>query len=80
MVSPFSAVQDQVRDIVREIVAQNLADKDYRAELVRRWSDDLLRDILRPLGQEQFQPFKYVATCLLMSNQPNGLYSLTHSL
>jgi dynein light chain Tctex-type 1 len=76
----FEAIQDQIRDMVGEIISQGLANKGYEAEKVGGWCEDLIHDVLRPLGQEHFQPFKYVVTCLIISKQPNGFHTVTHAL
>jgi hypothetical protein len=76
----FSAIQAELERLSHWVIDDYLSHKAYRAELVKPWAEDVLRSILRFLSDEQFQPFKYVVTCLILSNEPNGVCAITHSL
>jgi dynein light chain Tctex-type 1 len=76
----FPYFKDQIQTIARSTIAQRLSDKAYKAEAVRGWCEDIIRDILSRLGTEDFQPFKYLANCLILSKRSNGVHTVTMSL
>jgi hypothetical protein len=76
----FADIQDEVGRIVHSILQEQLTDRVYGAELIHRWSIELLSEVIKQLDQPQFQEFKFVTSCLLTSKGPNAFYTLTHSL
>jgi dynein light chain Tctex-type 1 len=62
----FSALKAEIQGLVKEKVATKLSDKAYKAEQVNGWCEEIIREILREGAKEQFQPFKYLANCLVL--------------
>jgi dynein light chain Tctex-type 1 len=76
----FSALKGEIQAIVKAKVSEKLSDKVYKAEQIKGWCEEIIREILRELAKEQFQPFKYLANCLVLSKRSNGVHTVTMSL
>jgi hypothetical protein len=74
----FRQIKDAVAALVTPIVEEHLADKIYRAEFVQSWGKTILGEVVRQLGQ--FEDFKFVTTCIMVSKDPNEFYTRTHSV
>jgi hypothetical protein len=79
-VDGFDDIADEARGITDAILMEQLTDRAYRVELVHRWPCELLRKIIKQLGQPRFQDFILVISCLIASAQPNAFYAVAHSL
>ena len=76
----FGDMKDQIQEIISETVKVHLGDKVYKAENVKGWCEEIIRDILKQLSDKKFQPFKYLANCLVLSKRSNGVHTVTMSL
>lgn len=76
----FSSIKDKIQEIIKEVVGSYLQDKTYKAENVKNWCEDIIREILQKLSTEDYQPFKYLANCLVLSKRSNGVHTITMSL
>jgi dynein light chain Tctex-type 1 len=76
----FSSLKAELQSIVKAKVEEKLADKVYKAEQIKGWCEEIIREILRELANEHFQPFKYMANCLVLSKRSNGVHTVTMSL
>jgi dynein light chain Tctex-type 1 len=76
----FAALKNEIQSLVRVTVGDKLTDKVYKADQVKGWCEEIIRDILRQLGGEHFQPFKYMANCLVLSRRSNGVHTVTMAL
>ncbi|KAH0792046.1 dynein light chain Tctex-type 1 [Histomonas meleagridis] len=76
----FGDLKDQIQEIINETVKSHLEDKIYKAENVKGWCEEIIRDILKKLSDKKFQPFKYLANCLVLSKRSNGVHTVTMSL
>jgi dynein light chain Tctex-type 1 len=76
----FSYFKDQIQRIAKGVLDDRLSNKEYKAEAVRGWCEEIIREILSKLGAEEFQPFKYLANCLVLSKRSNGVHTVTMSL
>jgi dynein light chain Tctex-type 1 len=76
----FAALKQNIQSVVRAEVENALADKTYKPDQVKAWCEDLIRAVLRELARDQFQPFKYMANCLVLSKRSNGVHTVTMSL
>ena len=78
--SGFQSFKSKIQDIVSVAVKKKLEDKTYKPELVKGWCEEIIRDVLKQLNAEEFQPFKYLANCLVLSKRSNGVHTVTMSL
>jgi dynein light chain Tctex-type 1 len=76
----FNSFKADIQARVKSTVEEKLTGKDYKADLVKGWCEEVIRDILRQLSDEKFQPFKYMANCLVLSKRSNGVHTVTMSL
>jgi dynein light chain Tctex-type 1 len=76
----FGAIKQEIQSLVKVTVGSVLAEKVYQADQVKSWCEEVIRAILRELAKEQFQPFKYMANCLVLSKRSNGVHTVTMSL
>lgn len=76
----FSQFKDQIQEIIKSTVESKLSGKTYKADEVKGWCEEIIRDILKTLSDDQFQPFKYLANCLVLSKRSNGVHTVTMSL
>lgn len=76
----FGAFKPQIQEIAKKVVANKLQDKTYKPDQVKGWCEEIIREILKQLGDEKFQPFKYLANCLVLSKRSNGVHTVTMSL
>jgi len=76
----FSGLKTEIQTLVKVTVESVLNDKSYKAEQVKGWCEEIIRQILRELAKEQYQPFKYMANCLVLSKRSNGVHTVTMSL
>ena len=76
----FSSIKNQIQDIALAAVTSKLSDKTYKPELVKGWCEEIIRSILNQLNNDRFQPFKYLANCLVLSKRSNGVHTVTMSL
>lgn len=76
----FATIKDKIVDIVNDAVKAKLTDQIYKGDEVKQWSEEIIRSILKELQEEQFQPFKYIANCLILSKRSNGVHTVTMSL
>jgi dynein light chain Tctex-type 1 len=76
----FSAFKADIQTLVHATVEEKFTGQDYKAELVKGWCEEVIREILRQLSDEKFQPFKYMANCLVLSKRSNGVHTVTMSL
>jgi dynein light chain Tctex-type 1 len=76
----FVGIKQEIQSLVKVTVGSVFADKVYQADQVKGWCEEVIRAILRELGKEQFQPFKYLANCLILSRRSNGVHTVTMSL
>ena len=76
----FTTFKDDIADIISNVVSQRLGDKAYQADQVKGWCEEIIREILKQLTDEKFQPFKYLANCLVLSKRSNGVHTVTMSL
>jgi hypothetical protein len=76
----FAAIKDQVQGLVQPVIESTLSGQVYRRASVKSWSDAILTEILRRLAQAAFPDFKFVVSCLILTTEPNGMYTMTHSL
>jgi dynein light chain Tctex-type 1 len=73
----FALIKSEIQSLVKVTVGLVLADK---ADQVKGWCEEVIRAILRELAKKQFQPFKYMANCLILSKRSNGVHTVTMSL
>jgi dynein light chain Tctex-type 1 len=76
----FASLKAEIQSLAKTAVGTSLADKSYKADEVKGWCEEIIRSILRELVNEQFQPFKYMANCLVLSKRSNGVHTVTMSL
>ena len=76
----FSSFKGQIQEIAKRVVETKLADKIYKSEQVKGWCEEIIREILKNLQDDKFQPFKYMANCLVLSKRSNGVHTVTMSL
>lgn len=76
----FDTLKESIKNIMRNTVEDYLQDKTYKAENVKGWCEDIIRQILQKLSEDEFQPFKYLANCLVLSKRSNGVHTVTMSL
>ena len=76
----FSALKSKIHDISERRVTALLKDKQYKGDQIKGWSEEIIRNILNDLSAEEFQPFKYLANCLVLSKRSNGVHTVTMSL
>jgi dynein light chain Tctex-type 1 len=76
----FSAFKADIQTLVHATVEAKFNGKEYKAELVKGWCEEVIREVLRQLSDEKYQPFKYMANCLVLSKRSNGVHTVTMSL
>lgn len=76
----FSSNSEKIEKIIMKNVEKVLADKTYVATQVKSWCEEIIQNILKELTDDVFQPFKYVANCLVLSKKTNGVHTVTLSL
>ena len=76
----FSSFKTQIQDIAKKAVESKLKDKSYKADNVKGWCEEIIREILKALSDDKFQPYKYLANCLVLSKRSNGVHTVTMSL
>jgi hypothetical protein len=74
----FHQIKDDVQELARAIIEENLSDKVYRAESAKSWGEAILGELVRQL--EKFPDFKFVTTCIFVSKDPNAFCARTRSL
>jgi dynein light chain Tctex-type 1 len=62
----FRDVEPGIRALVQGEIEKKFKGKTYNPELVERLSTDLVKGILNRLTDERFQPFKYLANCIVL--------------
>jgi dynein light chain Tctex-type 1 len=78
--SSFATLKNEIQNLVKVTVANELGEKAYKPEQVKGWCEEIIREILRQLAGEHFQPFKYMANCLVLSKRSNGVHTVTMAL
>ena len=78
--SSFNEVKEKIYDVCQKSVENILADKQYNGDSVKQWSEDIVRSTLRELNGSGFQPFKYLANCMILSKRSSGVHTVTMSL
>lgn len=76
----FAAVKPQIQELAKKVVDAKLNGKTYKPDMVKGWCEEVIREILKALGDEKFQPFKYLANCLVLSKKSSGVHTVTMSL
>jgi dynein light chain Tctex-type 1 len=76
----FVSLKNEIQSLVKTIVGTTLQDRDYKPDQVKGWCEEVIQAILRELAKDQFQPFKYLANCLVLSKHSNGVHTVTMSL
>lgn len=76
----FASLKSTIHQIAEENVNRVLDGQSYKGDQIKSWSEDIIRGILSKLSAEQFQPFKYLANCLVLSKRSNGVHTVTMSL
>jgi dynein light chain Tctex-type 1 len=76
----FSALKGEIQALVKAKVDEKISDKVYKTEQIKGWREEIIRDVLRELANEQFQPFKNMANCLVPSKRSKGMHTVTMSL
>lgn len=76
----FQSFKTRINEISESNVVRVLDGKQYKGELIKSWSEDIIRGILQELGKDEFQPYKYLANCLVLSKRSNGVHTVTMSL
>lgn len=76
----FAEFKDRIQEITKRAVESRLGSEAYNASAVKGWCEDIIRKVLSELGGEEFQPFKYLANCLVLSKRSNGVHTVTMSL
>lgn len=76
----FSDNKEKISQICERSVKRVLDNKEYVGTQIKAWSEDIIRGILQELGKDEFQPFKYLANCLILSQKSNGVHTITMSL
>ena len=76
----FNENKEIIAQICEKNVKRVLDGKEYTGSQIKGWSEDIIRGILQELGKDQFQPFKYLANCLILSQKSNGVHTVTMSL
>jgi len=65
-----------VRKRIREIIEENLKDKDYNEDMVPQWINDITETCVEELFSSR-KPFKYVVTCAIMQRTGSAVHSAT---
>lgn len=76
----FPSLKDKIKRHIEEVVTDKLNNQTYKADEVKGWCEEIIRNILKRLGDDEFQPFKYLANCLVLSKRSNGVHTVTMSL
>jgi dynein light chain Tctex-type 1 len=76
----FSSFKDAIQRLARASVEDVLGPKLYKPDQVKGWCEEIIRQILGKLAAEEYQPFKYLANCLVLSKRSNGVHTVTMSL
>ena len=61
----FGDNKEKIQQICEKNVKRVLENKEYVGTQIKGWSEDIIRGILQELGKDEFQPFKYLANCLI---------------
>lgn len=76
----FSKLKDSIQELTQKVLDEQMKDKEYKGDQVKGWSENVIRSILQELGKEEYQPYKYLANCLVLSKRSNGVHTVTMSL
>ncbi|OHS96015.1 Tctex-1 family protein [Tritrichomonas foetus] len=76
----FPNFKEDIQELINSVVSSKLQDKTYKADEVKGWCEEIIRDILKELSDDKYQPFKYLANCLVLSKRSNGVHTVTMSL
>ena len=76
----FSSVKEKIQRISQQVIEEKLTDQKYKGDAIKEWAEDIVRSILQRLTADEFQPFKYLANCLILSKRSNGVHTVTMSL
>ena len=80
MAASFPEIKDKISKIIHEAIENRLQGQTYKGDSIKEWAEDIVRSILQKLTDDQFQPFKYLANCLILSKRSNGVHTVTMSL
>lgn len=76
----FSYNKEIIQSIAQEAIKQKLDGQIYKGDSIKEWAEGIVKSILEKLTGEKFQPFKYLANCMILSKRSNGVHTLTMSL
>jgi dynein light chain Tctex-type 1 len=77
---PFSALKDKIlREAVKKM-EEVLSGRNYSSDSVKRWTEEIGTGILKILQGDEFQPFKYVTNCMVLSSKASGVHTLSIAL
>ena len=76
----FTNFKTDIQEIAKKVVSSKLEGKTYKPDQVKGWCEEIIREILKQLSDDKFQPFKYLANCLVLSKRSNGVHTVTMSL
>ena len=72
--------KSEVEEMALNAAKNKLSGKNYKADQVKGWCEEIIREILTQLHDDKYQPFKYLANCLILSKRSNGVHTVTMSL